>query len=148
MKIETSELTGAALDWAVAVALGHEVKVRNWQDITAHLYPAHDADLIAHHRERKTVRVSARQMPGWGMWPNPSYSTNWAQGGPIIEREEIGTKRNAPCTKGREWEASPSVTAKGAGGKFGYGPTPLIAAMRCFVASKLGDEVDVPVELL
>jgi len=28
-----------------------------------------------------------------------------------------------------------------------YGPTPLIAAMRCFVASKLGEEVDVPQEL-
>jgi hypothetical protein len=26
-------------------------------------------------------------------------------------------------------------------------PTPLIAAMRCYVASKLGDEVDVPDEL-
>ena len=31
---------------------------------------------------------------------------------------------------------------------YGYGPTPLIAAMRCYVASKLGDEVEVPVELL
>jgi hypothetical protein len=29
-----------------------------------------------------------------------------------------------------------------------YGPTPLIAAMRCYVASKLGDEVDVPEELM
>ena len=28
-----------------------------------------------------------------------------------------------------------------------HGPTPLIAAMRCYVASKLGDEVDVPDEL-
>lgn len=29
-----------------------------------------------------------------------------------------------------------------------YGPTPLIAAMRCYVASKLGDEVEIPEELL
>lgn len=28
------------------------------------------------------------------------------------------------------------------------GPTPLIAAMRCYVASKLGDEVDIPEELI
>lgn len=28
-----------------------------------------------------------------------------------------------------------------------FGPTPLIAAMRCYVASKLGDEVEVPEEL-
>jgi len=29
----------------------------------------------------------------------------------------------------------------------GKGPTPLIAAMRCYVASKLGDEVEIPQEL-
>lgn len=29
----------------------------------------------------------------------------------------------------------------------GNGPTPLISAMRCYVAFKLGDEVDVPDEL-
>ena len=75
-------------------------------------------------------------------------TANWAQGGPLIEREEIGLRRNAPCSRGREWEASPSITAKGAGGKWGYGSTPLIAAMRCFVTSRLGDEVDVPEELL
>jgi hypothetical protein len=28
-----------------------------------------------------------------------------------------------------------------------HGPTPLIAAMRCFVASKLGDEIEIPKEL-
>lgn len=76
-------------------------------------------------------------------WPRFfDYSTNWQKGGPIIEREEIGTKRNASCSDGRQWEAKPSITAKGAGGKYGYGPTPLIAAMRCYVASKLGEEID------
>ena len=75
-------------------------------------------------------------------------TANWSQGGPIIERKEIGLKRNAPCSKGREWEASPSITAKGAGGEWGYGPTPLVAAMRCYVASELGVEVEIPEELL
>ena len=28
-----------------------------------------------------------------------------------------------------------------------FGPTPLIAAMRCYVSGKLGDEVDIPEEL-
>ena len=78
----------------------------------------------------------------------PFFSTDWAQGGPIIEREEIGIKRNSPCSDGRQWEASPSITAKGAGGKWGYGPTPLVAAMRCYVASKLGDDIDIPEELI
>jgi len=81
------------------------------------------------------------------MWTAYLPHELWEQGGPIIEREEIGIKRNAPCSKGREWEAMPSITAKGAGGRWGYGPTPLIAAMRCYVASKLGDEVEIPEEL-
>lgn len=76
-----------------------------------------------------------------------NYSTDWSQGGPIIEREEIGTQRRMPCMRGEEWEASGGVGAKGAGYSHAYGPTPLIAAMRCFVASRLGDEVDVPEEL-
>ncbi len=32
--------------------------------------------------------------------------------------------------------------------QIGRGPTTLIAAMRCFVASQLGNEVDIPEELL
>lgn len=76
------------------------------------------------------------------------YSNDWSKGGPIIEREEIGIRRNAPCSDGRQWEASGSITAKGAGYRWGYGPTPLIAAMRCYVASKLGEEVDIPDELI
>ena len=69
----------------------------------------------------------------------PLFSTNWAQGGPIIEREGI----ELLCeTVGFRWVAMPQK------GPEWSGPTPLIAAMRCFVASKLGDEVDVPDELV
>lgn len=90
-------------------------------------------------------------------WPDPAAkflgeqhfkpSTDWAQGGPIIEREEIGTNRRAPSMKGEEWEARGSITAKGAGYWFATGPTPLIAAMRCFCCARLGDEIDIPEEL-
>jgi len=67
------------------------------------------------------------------------YSTDWSQGGPIIEREFIGLQR---WNEEHEWAAD-------IGGDFEqYGPTPLIAACRCYVASKLGDDVDVPQELL
>ena len=76
------------------------------------------------------------------------YSTDWSQGGPILESEEIGIRRNAPCSTGREWEAFGSITAKGAGYRWGYGPTPLVAAMRCYVASRLGEEVEIPDELI
>jgi hypothetical protein len=74
------------------------------------------------------------------------YSTDWAQGGPIIEREIISVSHD---TAGQtiEWAAWTPAPIRDEAEAFGYGPTPLIAAMRCYVASKLGDEVDVPEEL-
>ena len=69
-------------------------------------------------------------------WP---YSTDWAQGGPIIEREKIGVwwdgvwhAKYDGCRPDQVQDAY----------------TPLIAAMRCYVASKLGDEVEIPNELI
>jgi len=73
--------------------------------------------------------------------PGFAPSANWFQAGSIIEREFINLAGIEP---GR-WEAS---------GYFNLlreiiysGPTPLVAAMRCYVASKLGGEVDIPEEL-
>jgi hypothetical protein len=105
MRIKTSELTGAALDWAVTKCEGN---TNGWCGM-----------------------VISRPM---------SYifrpSTNWAQGGPIIEREEIAIFLEYP----KEWGATDGNYSKG-------GDTPLIAAMRCYVASKLGDEVEIPKEM-
>jgi hypothetical protein len=101
--MKTNELTGAALDWAVAQCEG--VSVRNGFDDNC-----------------------------------PEYSINWSQGGPIIERWMID------CDTYRYgWRAARHVSTTPT---YGYGPTLLIAAMRCYVASKLGDEVDAPAELL
>jgi hypothetical protein len=77
---------------------------------------------------------------GW----NPS--TNWAQGGPIIEREEISLCREFSSGK-VEWSAWTPAPIRDDAEAFGYGPTPLIAAMRCYVASKLGDEIEAPPEI-
>lgn len=100
--MKTSELTGAALDWAVAKCEG--VVYDN---------------------------------PAW-----TSYSTDWAQGGPIIERMKPLTGVIDPNTEDEEWYCTipPDTNEQ-------TGPTLLIAAMRCYVASKLGDEVGVPDEL-
>jgi len=67
-------------------------------------------------------------------------STDWSQGGPIIEREKISV-----WARGNEWAAE-SFVPNQQGIEY-VGPTPLIAAMRCYVASKLGDEVEIPEEL-
>lgn len=70
-------------------------------------------------------------------------STDWTDGGPIIEREKIGVD---PDDDYDQWDAilKHSARADGVQLSFGRGPTPLIAAMRAFVASKLGEEVELP----
>jgi hypothetical protein len=126
MKIKTSELTDLALNWAVA-------KVRGF------LEPMHD-------EPRPRVVVHTDKF-GKFVWFNPqdygrygpedfAPSTDWTLGGPIIEREGIALYLYGDS----QWNAH-------VGGKESTGPTPLIAAMRCYVASKLGAEVEVPDEL-
>jgi Protein of unknown function (DUF2591) len=73
----------------------------------------------------------------------PRYSTDWGQGGPIIERAQIAVDFDASVEAGGPCAASIADL-----GWYITGPTPLIAAMRCYVASKLGDTAKVPEELL
>lgn len=110
--MKTSELTGAALDWAVAKCEGITEDIQHWC-----LYDDY----------MTSIGTDIRFSP----------STNWAQGGPIIEREEISLRDPCSVNMGDDWEAV-------CGGYHRNGPTPLIAAMRCYVASKLGDEVEIP----
>ena len=118
MKIQTSELTGPALDWAVAKCEGVSVEYID-DGITQCLL----------------MSMGGRFNP----------STNWAQGGPIIERECV-------CLTHPEYDCWTAIGQDGTDLDTPLyqedGPTPLIAAMRCYVASQLGDEVDIPEELL
>jgi len=70
------------------------------------------------------------------------YSSDWGLAGPIIEREGI----NLLCPTSKDfWDARPrglSIPPT-----YTRGATPLIAAMRCYVASKMGDEINLPEEL-
>ena len=118
--MKTSELTGAALDWAVAKCEWYPVSVSK----TGYLI---FSDPLIQCGPRGTQY---------------SPSTDWAQGGPIIEREGIGTYR-----LNNVWSAHCPVNGSSIHACCD-GPTPLIAAMRCYVASKLGDEVEVPKELV
>ena len=116
MKVKISEASGSVLDWMVAKCEGRHELAPFWVD----------DDKYGNHIERPF-----------------SPSTDWAQGGPIIEREIVERgllmssrlKRCEAVYPGKpEWAMC-------------YGPTPLIAAMRCLVVSKLGEEVEVPDEL-
>lgn len=65
-------------------------------------------------------------------------SIKWHQGGPIIEREKLAIWHGGA----NQWISNTLNNEI-----FGYGSTPLEAAMRCYVASKLGSEVEIPEEL-
>ncbi len=94
--------------------------------------------------DRWVVRVQSREVARFvDCTYNPSGS--WWQGGPIIEREKISTEEIQGA-----WKAELEIlTADDAHYRYGlgYGPTPLIAAMRCYVAANLGAEVEIPEEL-
>lgn len=94
--VQVSELTGSALDWAVAKCES------NGQAMLAPYQP----------------------------------STNWAQGGPIIERERIQITPGYPHDE-YKWVAIKydHIFDKDRDA-FQGGDTPLIAAMRCYVTSK------------
>jgi hypothetical protein len=123
MKTKTSDLTLLALDWAV---------VRCECDI-----PAQFKSIPA--LLNGTVRVFRGDTSNYSGPVSPS--TNWAQGGPIIEREKIRLN----CGDGT-WGVAEGVweAAHPRNIYVSFGPTPLVAAMRCYVASKLGDTVDIP----
>jgi hypothetical protein len=77
---------------------------------------------------------------------NPSI--DWEQGGPIIEREScnlmLALRGPTNPTEDLRWQCKQHDSID----CVAFGPTPLVAAMRCYVASKLGDEVEVPDEIL
>jgi hypothetical protein len=112
--MKTSELTGAALDWAVAKCE------------EANIGDGYYTGVVLSDGEFKY-----------------SPSTDWSQGGPLIEREGMWLYQwNEQGEPDVGWGSEDKD-----GNHVRTGPTPLIAAMRCYVASKLGDEVDVPEKL-
>ena len=124
MKVKTSELIDAALDWAVAQAIGTK-PVYNWRAFGAKHYGAWET------------------APAFGsaVMLRP-YSSDWAQGGPIKTRERISTQ-----IKHDGWWVACIYNMNDDPTYIKLAHSELVAAMRCYVASKLGDEVDIPKEL-
>lgn len=125
--MKVAELTGSALNWAVA-------KCKLIQHLTS-------LGKTPNYEQCDSIALSKTRL-GVG------YSTNWALGGPIIERAKINVVHLDETLPDA---MAPHVACCGAnidGIYQEYGPTPLIAAMRCYVASKLGDEIEIPEELL
>lgn len=138
MKVKTSELIGPALDWAVAkceVAQGVYIKVRtSVKDVIDNTYMPMVQTEVGYGPENWTVAA---------------FSTDWSQGGPIIEKEDISVQcfdRSSPLKK--KWNAYMPGEMPYRADEEINGPTALIAAMRAFVINKLGTEVEVPDELV
>ena len=130
MKIKVSEATPRQLDWMVAKCEG---ATEFWFDTIATYW------VTLHGRDRALSK-------GWAQSFTPS--TNWAQGGPIIEREKIGIQRCVRACEYHGWLALKDEPFHDRSGEDEvWGETPLIAAMRCYVTSKMGNEVEVPEEL-
>ena len=95
----------------------------------------------------KLCGMHVTNQDGGVFWPGFSTMTactNWAQAGPLIESSRIEVSPTS-------W--IPAVWIASEFDRFGEevsseGPTPLIAAMRCFVRSKLGKEAEIPEELI
>lgn len=119
MKHKTAELTGALLDEAVALALGWRVVGDSWVGATS-----------------LDGRVTRDDEPAQSLVRYFHPSSLWQYGGPIIDRERIGL---LPPIYG--------ITDKWATtgfSSYGEGQTALIAAMRAYVASRFGEEVELP----
>ncbi len=120
--MKTDGQTGAALDWAVAKC----------------------EDQPVYWNEEDEAVYCGDGIPNYlGYRGDTSYtpSTDWAQGGPIIEREGMSLHKEDV----HEWRAVMWWDDENSAAEIQMtGPTPLIAAMRCFVASKLGDDVEIP----
>lgn len=120
MKI--TELEGSLLDYWVARALGAETLRTD---------------------NRLTEVLDPRLGFGGGSWQAYCPSVDWGHGGPIIEREGICVVKFETCwgaqTGFENWIDTNDDDIEYTG------PTPLVAAMRAYVASKFKEEVgDVP----
>lgn len=113
-RVTVSEATGSVLDWLVG-----EAEFRRFQ------------------AQGSSVKAWVLEDHKKGLRTDP-YSTSWAHGGPIIEREELVLDLN-----GKDGWVSIQLSDEGSGFEE-FGPTPLISAMRCYVASKFGEEAEVP----
>ena len=74
------------------------------------------------------------------------YSTDWVHGGPVIEQEKINVRFITPNASTPSCWAYMSMKSDDFNVEE-WGDTPLVAAMRCYVASKLGEEIEIPEEL-
>ena len=137
MKVKVSKLEGAALDWAVAQCEIAQGTLSLSRDEKVPMLQFGDKP-DCYKTYRPPIFQPGAIIACGSYWP----STDGAIGEPIIRRERISV-----CAGSSSWFATKDLYAReDSVGEIG--PTPLIAAMRCYVASKVGEEIEIPEELL
>lgn len=143
--IKVSEATDIQLDWAVCVCLGLTPVMRHTYMKAKAEANNYTGDLAWHlgHQSNHPITVSSDEVT----CPVPRYSTDWAQGGPILSDNRISRTIDHSGLWLAYWTD-------------GYGEgddannwmhcdrSELVAGLRCFVESKLGKTVAIPEELL
>lgn len=122
MKVKTSDLTGAALAYVVA-------SLEGYTDLRPNTHRFDNSLIMTHPNGGSYMQLE-----------NLRYDLDGNFASPIIEREKISLywERNT-----ERWDASMNN-----GSYVETGTTHFIAAMRCYCCAELGDEVDIPEELL
>jgi len=126
IEVRVSNLTGAPLDWAVAMAEGFKTD------------PERLTNVWLNEEDPTSVSIRGVEM-GYGFRP----SSNWEHGGQLIDKHS-GTAQHIPGLPADLCYAGGPAGA----GVWCYGPTALIAFCRGLVNHKLGDTVQVPKELM
>ena len=134
VEVKTAELLGAALDWAVLFSAYGDGP--DWRLIDGAIYIVSLRDVMV-------------GMDGIDQaeYIDPFHpSTRWQDGGPIIENLGICILQymEGSCADNKNtWTACARDLED-----YYDSPTPLIAACRAVVASKLGVQVSIPAELV
>jgi len=130
VKVKTAELEGAPLDWAVAVIEGHDVIVHG---VGTYRYDKRGGI----HCCKYGCTFGPRSLTSDSDEYSPS--TDWSQGGPLIEKYRVSIIYSDEECDPRAWTDDTAAW---------HGPTPLIAACRAIVAARQGGVVEVPGELV
>jgi hypothetical protein len=121
--VKVADLEGALLDaWVVKALGGYRGPYQ----------------LVKDGRPEKNCLIFPDGVPFRATTGNLMPSSDWSHGGPIIERERIRLHHRSD---GIPWASQIFVDGNSVMPIYGYGDTPLIAAMRAYVASKYGVEV-------
>lgn len=130
VKIKTSELSGKALDWAVG-----QCACEN--DVVLDVWPRSGLCV---------TELVPFSVLGEVDYTHKNYhpSTDWSQCGPLIDDYDIEFVNQGTGIIGAyaEFSFCPYEDSCGTGG------THLVAACRAIVAAELGDEVEIPEELV